>query len=268
MADEFDLSAYVTKPEALSDPQMLMFVGPPGGGKTWLAASASEVEGLYPVLIIDLEGSTQGTLIGLDQDRIDVIRVQERFSPKDVYPKTIAILEGLLNKQHKYKTVIIDTADVLQEFAAAYGSVDGDGFAKWSFVHSELTAPPAYRKDGKMVDRGLFHRLKSANFLAILVVHDRQEYDGDGTLVRDTFQWSGQGKTKLGGIPDLIGIVTRKTSGGKGRSTMNVGSSTRATSKNRYEAVLSAKIEEPTLAEVYGKIRGASNKKEDQKHGA
>lgn len=255
MTAEFDLSSYVTKPDKLGDPQMLMFVGPPGGGKTWLAASASNVEGLYPVLHIDLEGSTQGTLVGLDPDRIDILRPMEEFEASKVYPKTVAVLEGLLTKQHKYKTVIIDPADVLQRWARAYGHEATNKFAQWEFLDDELTNPPTYDKSGNRLSRGLFHRLKSADFLTILVVHDKQEYDEDGTLVNDTFLWQGQGKSKLGGIPDLIGIITRTTTGGKGKSTMKVGSSTRAASKNRYEASVPAKIESPTLADIYALIR-------------
>lgn len=259
MTDEFDLSAYVSKPDPLGDPQMLMFVGPPGGGKTRLAASASEVEGLYPVLHIDLEGSTEGTLIGLDPDRIDVLRPMEQFKPADIYPKTVAVLEGLLSKPHKYKTVIIDTADVLAEWAGAYGFEASNSFAKWAFLHDELTAPQAFDRNGRQISRGLFPRLKAAPFLTILVVHDKQDYDKDGALVRDTYQWQGQGKTKLGGIPDMIGIITRNTSSsGVAKSTMKVGSSTRAASKNRYEAVVPSKIEDPTLAGIYALIR--SNK--------
>jgi hypothetical protein len=39
---------------------------------------------------------------------------------------------------------------------------------------------------------------------------------------------------------------------------MKIGSSTRSAAKNRYEAVLPSKIEDPTLADIYSKIR--SNK--------
>lgn len=256
MTDEFSLDEYVTKPEALGDPQMIMLVGPAGGGKTRLAASAAEVEGLYPMLIIDTEGSTTGTLRGLPADRIDVLRPMEKFPAKDVYPGTVQVLEGLLTKPHKYKTVVIDTADVFAEWATAYGTVENNSYAKWEFLHSELTAPPSYTKSGKVVNRGLFHRLKSAPFLTILVVHDKQEYSEDGSLIRDTFQWQGQGKTKLGGIPDMVGIITRHTSSsGVAKSTMKVGSSTRAASKNRYEDAIPAKVEDPTMASIYAAIR-------------
>lgn len=257
MADEeFSLDKYVTAPEALGDPQMIMLVGPPGGGKSRLAASAAEVEGLFPVLIIDTEGSTTGTLRGLPGDRIDVLRPMEQFPAKNVYEATVQVLENLLTKPHKYKTVVIDTADVFAEWATAYGHVEGNAFAKWEFLHSELTAPPSYTKSGKQINRGLFHRLKAAPFLAVLVVHDKQEYSEDGSLVRDTFQWQGQGKTKLGGIPDMVGIITRNTSSsGVAKSTMKVGSSNRASSKNRYEDVIPAKIEDPTMASLYAAIR-------------
>lgn len=253
--DEFNLDSWVSPPEDLGDPQMLMFVGPPGGGKSWLAASAAEVDGLWPVLIIDTEGSTQGTLRGLPKDRIDVLRPQERFDGKDIYPKTVAVLEGLLSKPHKYKTVVIDTADILQRWARAYGHDEKNKFAQWEYLDDELTNPAAYTRDGKMVARGLFHRLKAADFLTILVVHDKQDYDADGTLMNDTYLWQGAGKTKLGGIPDILGIITRNTTSSGSKSTMRIGSSLRATTKNRYESALPGKIEEPTLKAIYAAIR-------------
>jgi len=260
---EFSLDAYTVKPDKIGDPQMLMFVGPAGGGKTRLAASASEVEGLYPVLHIDLEGSTTGTLTGLDPDRIDILRPMEVFKPEEVYQKTVAVLEGLLTNEHKYKTVIIDPADVLQRWCRAYGHDANNKFAQWEFLEDELTNPAAYDKQGKRLSRGLFHRLKAAPFLTILVLHDKQDTDADGTIINDTFQWQGQGKNKLAGIPDLVGLITRNTtSSGVATSTMKIGSSTRASSKNRYETVLPSKLVAPSLAAMYDLIR--SQQKEDK----
>lgn len=261
MTDEFSLDEYVIAPDTLDSPEMLMFYGPPGNGKTFIAASAAEVEGLYPVLIIDTEGSTQGTIKGFPEGRIDVFRPQKTH-PGNEYKAVVSVLESLLTKPHKYKTVIIDTADVLQEWSIAAGKVKGDGFAHWNFTHSELTAPPVKSKDakGKWDDRGLFHRLKAAPFLAILVVHDKQEsLNEEGTLMYANVQWQGQGKTKIGGIPDMVGYVTRDTnSAGVSVSTLHTAPTKRSLAKNRFD--LPAKLVGPTMSTIYDII----NQKEDQ----
>lgn len=255
MTDEFNLDKYIVKPDRLSEPEMILLYGPPGGGKTWLAHSISEVEGLYPVLSIDTEGSTQGTIDDFDKDRIDVIRPQVVF-PKNEYIGTRTVIEGLLEKEHKWKTVIIDVADVLQEWSIAEGKQTGDGFAQWNFTHDELTAPPNLKKGV----RGLFHRLKAADFLTILVIHDKQEsLNEEGTLTYGTVQWQGQGKTKIGGIPDMVGYVTRDTnSGGVSKTTLHSAPTKKFLAKNRFN--LPAKIEDPSMAKIYEMIR---NRKEE-----
>ena len=65
-AEEYDLDwlGDTETPSEMGHPQMIALYGQPGCGKTYLAASISEVEGYYPVLIIDTEGSTVGTLAG------------------------------------------------------------------------------------------------------------------------------------------------------------------------------------------------------------
>lgn len=256
MTAEFnlDLDKYITDPESLTLPEMMLFYGPPGGGKTWLAASAAQVEGLYPVLILDTEGSTQGTIDSFPKDRIKVIRPQKAF-PGNEYKGSVQVLEGLLTKTHPYKTVVIDVADVLQEWATAEGKVPGDGFAQWNFTHDELTAPPNKRAER----RGLFHRLKAADFLVILVIHDTQEMNEEGAVISANFQWQGQGKTKLGGLPDVVGYVTRDTnSAGVSTTTLATAPSKRSKAKNRYG--FPAKITDPSMSKLYAHIEAKENK--------
>lgn len=259
MTDEFEFSLSdntLIKHTAAREPQMLILYGPAGNGKSWIAGSASEVEGLYPILFIDTEGSTQGTLDGFDSDRIDIVRPQESHPGKE-YAMVVQLLESLLTKTHKYKTVVIDTADVLQEWSIAAGRQKGDGFAHWNFTHSELTAPPS------PYDRGLFHRLKAADFLTILVIHDKQEaLNEEGTVMYANVQWQGQGKTKIAGIPDGVIYVTRDTtSGGVTKSTAQTQPTKRSLAKNRFN--LPYKIEEPSMTKFYDHIR-KTNTQEDK----
>lgn len=251
MADEFqlDLGKYVIKPEGLSAPEMMILYGLAGSGKTHLAASVCEVPGFDKVLIIDTENSTQGTIDNFPKEKIDVIRPTKAF-PGEEYKGTKAVLEGLLTKTHPYKAVIIDVADVLFEWALEVGNKPGDGFAKWSFAHEELTAP-----------RGLFHRLKAADFLVILVIHEKRESSEDGGVSFSDFQWAGQGKAKLAGIPDMVGYVSRDTnSAGVSTSTLQTAPTKRSNAKNRFN--LPAKVTEPSMKKIYELI-AATNKKEN-----
>lgn len=255
MADgfEFELSESSLVKHEQTRPEMMILYGPPGNGKTHLALSASEVEGLYPMLVIDAEGSTVGVIENFDQSRIDVMMPQKTHKGKE-YAAVVATLENLLTKSHKYKSVVIDTADVVQEWSIAAGRQNGDGFAHWNFTHSELTAPPS------KYDRGLLHRLKAANFLVILVIHDKQEaLNEEGTLMYANVQWQGQGKTKIGGIPDMVGYVTRDTnSAGVSKSTLHTAPTKRSLAKNRFG--LPAKVEDPSMSKIINLIDNKEDK--------
>lgn len=256
----FNLDSYIIKPDEVSTPQLGILYGPPGGGKSYLAASAAEVDGLWPVLIIDVEGSTQGTLNGLPKDRIDIIRPQELedVSVEKRYEFVMYTLNELLTKEHKYKTVIIDTADVLMEMGLDHYDKPGDGFHKWNKIHSDLTSPPT------KADFGLFHRMKTAPFLGLLVIHDKREQDSEGVAMATTFMWQGQGQNKIGGIPDFVGYVTRDTNvQGVSKSTLQTASSTRSQAKNRFG--WPAKVVEPSMKKLYDFIKENNSESEKPK---
>lgn len=247
---EFSLDNVIEDDLASELPEMILFYSTYGSGKTWLAASASEVEGLYPVLIIDTEGSTVGTISQFDKSRIDVIRPDKKYPGKE-WVATKKILNDLLTKTHKYKTVVIDTADEVFEWAKQHGHKADDGYAQWTYVHEEFTAPKT----------GLFSRLKKADFLVILNVHEKKESAGDDLPPSSDFQWQGQGKAQLGKYPDMVGYLTRDTnSSGVSTTTLHTAPTKRAKAKNRFD--LPAKITDPTMQGIYDLI--TKNNKENK----
>ena len=250
---ELDLSHRVTDNMSLGEPELIIAYGPYGGGKTHVALSASEVEGLYPVLVIDTEGSTIGVIENFDKSRIDVIRPDEQW-PNNPWKGTVEMLKALLTKTHKYKTVVIDAADVLLDWGLEELNVPGDGFAKWNLIHDALT------KSTKKPGEGLFHKLKAADFLTILVIHEKKEEgEGENALSKSDFMWQGQGKGKLGGIPDVVLYVSRDTnSAGKSSTTILTGPTKRNNAKNRF-GLPHKMTDDPTLSTIYTLIR---NRKE------
>lgn len=244
-----DLSAYVSPPEELIDPQMILLYGPYGQGKTWLAGSASQMEELAPVLYVDVEGSTTGTLSDFDSDKIDVVRVQKRAAELELHPYafTANLLLDVLNNNTKYKTIVIDTVDYLQGFAEDYyESINpnpSDGYYVWRMIKKDFAMPG-----------GIIPRLKEAPQLAILVVHERKDTNKDGVVLKTDFSLSGQSKELIGGFPDIVGYVTRtqdiKTGTVKGNLSMLP--SKRNMGKNRFKL---SDITDPTIEKLYNEIR-------------
>lgn len=199
MTDAFDLGEalgkYIVKPSEMSKPEFVLLYSRPGGGKTHLAASASELPDVRKILILDTEGSTAGTVADFDDDKVDII-------PVSSIEQLDAILEKLFDPEieHGWDAVVIDTLDVAQEWKIKqqqkiFGT-SGDGvFAAWREV-KEWTL---------WIGRGL----KKMKPLGIAVFHDREEKDADGSIVTK-LQLSGSAKDIFPGIPDVVVYLVRK----------------------------------------------------------
>jgi phage nucleotide-binding protein len=86
----------------------LMVYGNPGVGKTVLAATASQVPEMSPVLFVDVEGGTLSVAsMGLD---CDVARVTKWRDMQKIY-------EDLYDRKTRYKTVVIDSLTEVQKFS-------------------------------------------------------------------------------------------------------------------------------------------------------
>ena len=108
---QLSFAKLIHKAEALNSPKTILIYGDAGRGKSWLAASASEIAEMSPVLLIDVEGGASA--VARDWKDVDVINVNnhEQFD---------AVIQDLLNVKHNYKTVIIDTLGVAMDRAEKF----------------------------------------------------------------------------------------------------------------------------------------------------
>ena len=105
------LGVPVGPPQTPANQKSMLIYGPPGSGKTRLAASASAVPELGRVAHLDLEAGSVSieTSPDVDLEQVDVFRPEDWEGTNDV-------LEALLNEEHDYQTVILDTVGKFMEF--------------------------------------------------------------------------------------------------------------------------------------------------------
>lgn len=246
-ADEFELNLdhIIQPPEALTKPEMILFYGPYKSGKTDLASSASLVPELSPVLYIDVEGSTSGTVNrhGTLGTTLDVVRA-------NTHEELESLLKALTTKTHKYKTVVWDTVDVSHDRAVAWFEANAwdsrNSYEKWDRVQKWLTGA-----------NGWLPKLKAAPFLSILVLHEREEKVSSGALVTK-IRMGGGSKDLIGGIPDIIGYTERKVSGTTAKSSVSLESDDRKITGNRFG--LPPVINDVSMQKIYDAIAAAQDK--------
>lgn len=237
--------------------------GPPGSGKSHFALSIAQSEKYSPVLVVDTENSVSGVIdnfrqrdpddpkdIEFDPKKgggiIDVVRPIELWG-EDAYENTFDLLNAVADGKTIYNTVIIDVVDVLQQWGLAYHNDTKNTYHKWDMIDRDLTGSPLPSEDGRPT--GLFYRLKMSNVFAVFVVHEKKEVpEGDGAGAVSDFQWQGQGKGKLGGIPDVVFYFKRLMQGKKPVTKMYTNGTGRFLAKNRFN--LEHEYVNPTFVQV------------------
>lgn len=237
---ELAFAQFIKKAEALNAPKSILLYGDPKNGKTWLAASASEIKELSPVLLIDVEGGAAA--IARDWKDVDVINVENHANLESV-------LNGLLTTKHKYKTVIIDTLGVAMDRAEkAFGEKPenkNNKFGKWG--------------DLKEWTNKTIRALHSAPFLTILIAHAQDEKDEQTGAVKIMPMLPGSAKNTLPAIPDIIGYLTGERTEEGVKRVLHLQSSDRLVSGNRFG--LPGKLYEPSMKKIIDTINSLGEKK-------
>lgn len=230
---ELAFAKFIKKAEALNVPKSILIYGDPKNGKTWLAASASELEQFSPVLLIDVEGGA--TAIARDWKDVDVIQV-------DTHAQLESVLEGLLTTQHHYKTVIVDTLGVAMDRAEKVFEEKPENrnnrFGKWG--------------DLKEWANQMVRKMHHADFMAIFIAHAQDEKDEQTGAVKTVPMLSGSTRNTLPAIPDIIGYMTSERNEDSTKRVLHLQGSDRLVSGNRFG--LPSKMVDPSMKKIIDTI--------------
>jgi phage nucleotide-binding protein len=220
----------IRKAETLNKPKSILLYGDAGRGKTWLAASISEVKDFGPVLLIDVEGGSSA--IARDFKDVDVIQIEKHEQFQQVF-------DWLLSGETKYKTVIVDTIGVVMDRAEKFFGEKpenkGNKFGKWG--------------DLKNWANDVFRAFHTAPFVSIVIAHALDDKDENSGAIKTTAMLPGSFKSTLPSIPDIVGYMTIEVSeDGKPQRVLVVGQSDRLVTKNRFG--LPAKIYNPSMKSI------------------
>jgi phage nucleotide-binding protein len=236
---ELSFAKFIHKAEALNAPKSILIFADAGRGKTWLAASSAEVEGMGPVLLLDAEGGASA--IARDWKNVDVLNIS-------THDQFVAVTDDLLSKPHKYKTVIIDTIGVVMDRAEKYFGEKPENqnnkFGRWG--------------DLKNWANNVFRSLHSAPFTSIIIAHSLDDKDENTGAVKTTAMLPGSFKSTLPGIPDIVGYLTVEEVEGVPQRVLIVAPSNRLITKNRFN--LPAKITQPSMKKIMGLIKEGGTK--------
>lgn len=189
-AKVFDLGSIVpgvkiTKPRRADTTFTILLAGLPKSGKTLLAGTANDVEGLGPVLLVALEDGS--SVLARDYPDMDVVEPENWIQAAGIIT---AVAEG----QTPYRTVILDTLGELQEHMKAHITDDG---AKEMRIQDWGTI-----KDNTINVVKLLHR---SPVNAIFITHSEEIRDENTGAVR--IQPYLLGKGSLGEVPKIVDII-------------------------------------------------------------
>lgn len=184
MIDINDIVA-IKPPRKPQEKGSYLFYGLPGVGKTSLAGSAAEIESMGKVLLIDFEGGS--SVLSKNYPNVDVAAVPD-------WTTTEELIFALVDEDHEYKTVILDTAGEAQHFIMAESS-DDNPYEKWDDAWRKLTAAVKI--------------LHKSDMNVIVLAHaenERSEFDGT-KQIRPYFQGR-RSQNELPKVFDVIGYLS------------------------------------------------------------
>ena len=206
-------------------------------GKTYFAASAAEVEGMFPILWIAAEDGT-ASFSGTEwEDKIDV-----------VHPETFAdiqkVVKAITEQDTKYRTVVVDTLGEVQEiikqdYIEKKKSMDFEGWAKVA--------------DGIV---WLVNALHNSDYNSIFLAHaDKVKDDIVGSMLYSPY-FLGNKATK--DVPKIIDNIfyLAKVEDEKGDPVrvLQTSGNSRIDAGSRFERQLAKQYTNPSMKDIYTAI--------------
>jgi len=170
----------------------MLIYGDPGVGKTVLAGSASVVERMAPVLVIDIEGGTlslKGTY-----PHVDIVRVETWKDMQQVY-------DALYDGKHGYNTVVLDSLTEIQKFSMYL--IMGD------LIKSDPSRDPdipGMREWGKNIEqiRRLIRAFRDLPINTVVTALAKQDRDVRTGMTKTTPSLSGKLANEVAGFLDIV----------------------------------------------------------------
>lgn len=194
--DEPKYSIKITDLDEVDEALNMLIYGPPGVGKTVLAASARDVAELAPVLLVDFEGGTRSIL---DRKGIRFIRIKKW---KELLELMKMLRDPVLQKQ--FKTIIIDPVNEMQKMIMA--NVIAEAVVKDQTHDREVPYQADWGRNAERT-RKIIKIFRDGPFNVIftcLSKEQRDETDGSTTFKPAL---PGQLSDEIGAAIDIVGFL-------------------------------------------------------------
>lgn len=239
----------ISKPDAGAFINMLIY-GEPGVGKTRLAGSASLVEAMSPVAIIDFEGGTLS--LAHSYPDVDVIRSKSWLDVDRLY--------GSLYDNNPYKTIILDSLTEIQKFAM--GEIMKAVVKKDEARDPDVASLREWGKSGEQIRRFVrgFRDLPCNTIFTALDMDDRDERSG---LTKTKPSLPGKLKGEVAGFVDIVVYMYKKEVRDGQDRYMKVLALTEGTEKavaKDRSGKLPTVMEAPTMQDIYEYMNGKRDK--------